>query len=136
VTQENKQKVRKLVEVLEGQGNYALAAALLSADYRGHLPFGEVDGRDKYLSTTKMLRTAFPDMDVRLTQLVAEDDMVAIRLVVSGTHLGEFQGLPPTGREIQMNGAAFFRLAGGKIVEGWSFANLFALIQELGAIAI
>ncbi|MFN2137839.1 MAG: ester cyclase [Candidatus Promineifilaceae bacterium] len=132
--QENKHIVRTLVEELEGTGNYAAAKTLLATDFGGKIPFFEIDGRHEYISSVQMLRSAFPDMDVQVTQLVAEDDMVAIRLAVRGTQQGEFLGLSPTGRPIQMNGAAFFRVAGGKIVEAWSFPDLFGVMQQLGAI--
>ena len=129
-----KQTVHSLVEEVEGKGKYDLVNSLLASDFRGHMPFAEVDGRDQYIATTKMLRATFPDMEIHLSQLIAEDDLVAIRLTATGTQMSEFLGLPPSGREIQMNSAAFFRIAGGKIVEGWSFPDLFGLMKQLGAI--
>ncbi len=131
--QENKQTARELIEELKGEGNFSAASAMMAIDFVAHMPFGKIDGRDQYISSNEMMRAAFPDMKVSLTQLVAEDDMVAVRMAVSGTQLGEFLGLPPTGKKIEMNGAAFFRIANGKIVEGWSFPDLFGLMQQLGA---
>jgi predicted ester cyclase len=133
MNQDNKKVMRRLIEELEGGGNFGLAEELVAADYAGHTPFGELEGREDYVRTERMLRSAFPDMEVRMTHELYDGDMAAVRLAVCATNTGPFLGLPPTGKPIEITGAALYRIAGGKIVEGWSHPDMLSLMQQLGA---
>lgn len=50
------------------------------------------------------------------------------------THQGAFQGVPPTGREIELSGITIFRVVNGKLLEGWNYPNLLSVIQQIGAV--
>jgi steroid delta-isomerase-like uncharacterized protein len=77
--------------------------------------------------------SAFPDIRVQPHQLVAEDDTVALRFVVSGTHEGEFMGAPPTGKQIELEAMGFLKFGGdGKVVERWTRMDEVALLTQLG----
>jgi predicted ester cyclase len=65
---------------------------------------------------------------------VAEDDKVAVRFDVTATHKGEFQGIPPTGKEVSFSGMAFLTVIDGKISEEWATADMMGLMQQIGAI--
>jgi predicted ester cyclase len=65
---------------------------------------------------------------------IAEGDMVATRWTACGTHDGDFQGVPPTGREVTLRGMTIFRIADGKLVEGWTNPDLLGVMQQIGAI--
>jgi steroid delta-isomerase-like uncharacterized protein len=80
-----------------------------------------------------MFVAGFPDARVHVEDLVAEDDRVACRFVSTGTHHGEFMGVPPTGRRVEVTGITVFRLTGGQCVERWSEMNLVGLLQQIGA---
>jgi steroid delta-isomerase-like uncharacterized protein len=77
---------------------------------------------------------AFPDGHVVIDDLIAEDDKVVKRWTSRGTHKGEFAGIPATGKQVSFTGATTYRVAGGKIVEGWWSYDLFGMLQQLGAI--
>jgi predicted ester cyclase len=66
--------------------------------------------------------------------MVAEGDKVAIRLNVTGTHKGEFQGIPPTGKKLSLDEMGFITLINGKISEGWISADTMRLIQQIGGL--
>jgi predicted ester cyclase len=66
--------------------------------------------------------------------VVAEDDKVVKRFVFSGTHTGEFAGIPPTGKQVTMRGITLYRLARGKVSEIYWNYDVFGLLQQLGAI--
>jgi predicted ester cyclase len=66
--------------------------------------------------------------------MVAEGDKVAIRLNVTGTHKGEFQGIPPTGKKLSLYEMGFITIIDGKITEGWISADTMGLLQQLGAL--
>ena len=60
---------------------------------------------------------AFPDINHHILDIVAEGDKVAVRLNITGTHKGEYQGIPPTGKEVSIDGMDFLAIVDGKIVE-------------------
>jgi steroid delta-isomerase-like uncharacterized protein len=80
------------------------------------------------------LRGAFPDFHDLLEDMVAEDDRVAIRFTLEGTHHGELFGVPATGKSVSVSGQGIYRLRDGKIVERWSNVDVLGLMQQLGAI--
>jgi predicted ester cyclase len=66
---------------------------------------------------------------------VAERDKVAVRLNVTGTHKGEFQGIPPTGKKLSLDEMGFMTIIDGKITEGWISSDTMRLMQQIGGLA-
>jgi hypothetical protein len=81
-----------------------------------------------------VLLRAFPDLHVAVEDLIAEGDKVVCRDTVTGTHLGEYRGLPPTGKSVTYNEIFIVRFAGGRIAEIWGVVDVFSQLQQLGAI--
>jgi predicted ester cyclase len=79
------------------------------------------------------LRTAIPDRVDVIEQVAAEGDRVGLLFRVTGTHTGNFFGIPPTGKKIDVYEIAFLRIVGGQMVEGWFMMDETALLQQLGA---
>lgn len=80
------------------------------------------------------LLRAYPDLQVTVEDLIAEGDKVVCRNVVTGTHQGEYLGLPPTGRPVTYNEIFIFRFEGGRIAETWGVVDLLAQLRQLGAV--
>ena len=78
---------------------------------------------------------AFPDARISVDDSIAEGDCVVSRWTLTGTHRGEFQGVPATGRAVTMTGIEFNRVADGKIGEHWAQFDLMGLMQQIGAFA-
>jgi steroid delta-isomerase-like uncharacterized protein len=81
------------------------------------------------------LHRAFPDLHVTVEDLIAEDNKVAGRNSITGTHRGEYMGLPPTGKTITYNEIFIFRFTGGRIAETWGVVDVFSQMKQLGVIA-
>jgi len=79
-------------------------------------------------------RRAFPDLRVTVEDLIAEGDKVVGRLRFRGTHLGELDGIAPTGRRVDCTGIVVSRMEGGKIAEDWANFDDLGLMRQLGAI--
>ena len=79
------------------------------------------------------LRTAFPDRTDTIESMIAEGDRVGMIFRVSGTHQGNFLGIPPTGKKFEFQEMALFRLADGKVTESWFMADEAGLMRQLGA---
>jgi len=77
---------------------------------------------------------AFPDIHWTLDDLVVEGDKVAVRCTVTGTHKGEFMGIPPTNKKVKVQAFAIDRVVGGKIVEEWGISDTLGLMQQLGVV--
>ena len=80
------------------------------------------------------LHRAFPDLHITIEDLIAEGDKVVARDTVTGTHQGEYMGLPPTGKPITYNEIFICRFAGGRIAETWGVVDVLSQMRQLGAI--
>jgi len=76
------------------------------------------------------MKHAFPDLEVHVDDIVAAGDTVALRLTLSGTHQGESQGIPATGRKIRYISHKFYRVAGGMIAEEWICSDMASLFHQ------
>lgn len=132
MSKQNKTIARKVFEEVQSQGNLALVEELVAGDYVGHTPLKEMHGPESAKQFFSMLREAFPNMQVTVEDQIAEGDKVVTRWTCRGTHKGHFQGMPPTGRQMTMTGITIFRIANGKLVEGWTDADMLGLMQQLG----
>lgn len=77
---------------------------------------------------------AFTDAHMTIEDLVAEGDRLVVRYTLTGTHKGEFMGIPPTNKKVTLWVIEIDRVAGGKVVEGWSRADTLSLMQQLGVV--
>ncbi|MDX6376601.1 MAG: hypothetical protein QOE98_904, partial [Gaiellaceae bacterium] len=80
-----------------------------------------------------MIRTGFPDHDAKVIHMVAEGDLVATYKTFTGTHDGEFFGIPPTGRRATIGVMDFVRYEDSKIAEHWNVVDVAGLMAQLGA---
>jgi steroid delta-isomerase-like uncharacterized protein len=100
-------------------------------DFVGHggsRTFTHEDG----MKEAKGWRSAFPDLAVNVDLIVAERDLVAVRWTARGTNTGSGNGIPATGRKVQMSGTVIFRFVDGKIAEEWTSADVRGLMKQLG----
>jgi steroid delta-isomerase-like uncharacterized protein len=134
---DTKQLVRDLwYQELWNNWNVGVAEQLFSADYQLHLSGVPTPlSRDATSQVVAMFRDAFPDLHHTVDEIIAEQDTVAARWTVKGTHRGDFQGIPATARSIRLSGITVHHLAEGKIVETWLSVDNLDLLQQLGAAA-
>jgi len=134
--EENKAHYRRTFEEVFNQGNLALVDELVAPDFLDHeVPPGMNNrGPDSTRQLVTMLRTAFPDLHFTIEDLVAEGDTVAGRVTMSGTHLGPFQGIPPTGRSFQQAQMYFVRFRDGKAIEHRAVRDELGMMRQLGVL--
>jgi steroid delta-isomerase-like uncharacterized protein len=102
-------------------------------EIRTPLPI-EATGAQALKQVWAMLLRAYPDLHVTVEDVITEGDKVVCRNVVTGTHQGEYMGLPPTGRSVTYNEIFIFRFDGGRIAETWGVVDVLAQMRQLGAI--
>lgn len=136
---ENKEIARRFVtEVWNGQ-NLDAIDELYSTDYVGHwfLPNGENADREALKTFVQNVHRGFPDFEMNIEFIHAEDDMVSVGFTTSGTHEGEFMGIPPGNVSVgerPVAGHITSRISDGKIVEAWSTWDALGLLQTIGAL--
>ncbi len=123
VMEENKAMVRRMVEAINA-GDEAAAVDELFAPTAAR--------RVKRLFAE--FRSAFPDWQEEIVELVAEGDTVAGRFKCSGTHRGEFLGEAPTGKRMEVEEVFFLRAEGGKLVDFWALEDSLGRMRQLGLI--
>ena len=134
-TETNKATIRRFVEEGINRSNEALFLELLDPDVVDHnAQPGLPPGRAGWNLYRKQFRAAFPDGRWAIGDIIAEGDLIAARASFTGTHQGEFLGIPPTGRQVTVSAMYVCRLAGGKIVERWANSDELGMLQQLGAI--
>jgi steroid delta-isomerase-like uncharacterized protein len=137
--QENKEKARRLMEVAFGQGNTGVIDEVLHSDFVCYDPnseAGEVRGADTIKGEIEYFRQAVPDLTYTVEDQVAEGDKVVTRWRASGTHQGEFFGIPGSGNRIEMTGIQIDRFdESGKMVEEWPEYDLLGAMRQMGAIS-
>jgi len=137
VSEENKDKARRLMEEAFGQGRLEVVEEVLDPDFVCHDPnseAGEVRGADTIKQEIEWFRNAVPDLTYTVVDQVAEGDKVVTRYTASGTHQGEFFGVAGSGKRIEMSGIQIDRFdESGKMVEEWAEYDLLGAMRQMGA---
>jgi predicted ester cyclase len=110
---------------------------LTSPDFKAYYPiFPAPLDREGFKSFITDVHAGFPDLQLTITDTIAEADKVVICWAAKGTHKGQINllNLPLTGRAISYTGIEIFRLSEGKVVEGHAEENTLGLLQQLGVI--
>ena len=131
--EENKVTLRyKHVEELFNKGNLSIADEIISPNYVYHSPAGEYKGPEGVKQMVQAWRDAFPDGRFVIDDMVGEGDKVAVRYTMTGTHKGDYMGIPPTGKHVNITAAFFYSFENGKEVEALPFSDSLSLFQQLG----
>lgn len=131
-TEENKEIVRRVISEVVNKGNLAVAEEVLAENYIYHFPTHDINGINGFKEFIGAMRTAFPDLNVTIEDLVAEGDTVAARFTMRGTFKGELMGNAPTGKKLVFPEAVFIRFQNGKEVEATAYANMISFNTQLG----
>jgi len=143
--EENEGLVRRLFEEGWGQGDMAVLEEVLADDYVHHFPHlaglasdvnVPVPGRADLAAAIQEWRTAFPDLQITVEDLVADGDTVAMRATLAGTQAAPLPtwGAPNTGQRMERELQGFFRIACGRIAEDWVLPDNLTLVRQLGII--
>lgn len=95
---------------------------------------GQAPGLAGVKQMLNMYLTAFPDLHTKVEDMIAEGDKVVARITMTGTQKGEFMGVAPTGKKIDITGIDIVRFAKGKMVEHWGNEDDLGMMQQLGVV--
>lgn len=134
-TEQNAAIVRNFVDQVITQGDIDSAAQFVCEDVVEQVPFpGQGPGLRGLQDVLRGMRSGFPDLNFAITEQVAEGDKVASRFEWTGTHRGEFLGVPATGRPVRVWGIVIDRLENGRIKDTRIIMDSLGLMMQLGVI--
>jgi len=129
----NKAVVRRYLDEVWNQARFEVADELVSPNYAiGNVGSGPEGSR----ANVRAFRTAFPDLNITIEDLVAEGDKVVARMRLSGTHHGPFREYAPTGRQATWEEVGIWTVRDGHLQAGWFLADMYGLRQQLGVLPI
>jgi len=133
-TEENKALLRRYIKEVWDKQNPAAVDEFLAPDYKRHRsPTIEPLTRDDQKQLLTKFRAAFPDIQLTVEEIIAEDDRVAFRSTIRATHQNEFLGIAPTGKKVTVGLVDVIHIENGKFVEQWCGADLLDFVQQVGA---
>ncbi|HST05815.1 MAG TPA: ester cyclase [Chloroflexia bacterium] len=133
--QERKAIIRKWVDAAWNNGDFSMGADLYPADYVLHYNnMPDTRGTGGLAGFINMYRHAMPDLRMEIEDMAAEGDKVIWRIRTSGTHTGDFVGIPPTGNRVDTPGIVISRFEGDRWVEDWVVNDDMSVFQQLGVI--
>ena len=133
--EENKAIERRVAEELN-KGNVGVIDEFFAPDWVYHIAGMEPMGREAFKQLMKMVYSAFPDFHMAAEDMIAEGDKVVTRWTNSGTHQGEFMGIPPTGRQMSYASTLMVRFVDGKEVYAWEVMDRLTMLQQLGVVPL
>lgn len=137
MSEQNKAAFRAIPEKVINLGKFDTADQYFAQNYVDHaLPPGLPAGVAGFQAFFTMLRTAFPDLQYIVEDVVAEGEKVAARVSVRGTMKGDFQGMKASGKTATWTEMHFGRYAEGKVVEHWATIDQLGMLQQLGFAAM
>jgi predicted ester cyclase len=117
---DNKERIRAMIDQVFNQGRTERLPDFFASGMQA-----EAAGLHQ------LLTQAFPDLRVRIDDLIAEDDKVAARLTFEGTHQGPFREFAPTGRPVSFGAIRIYQLDGGQVTGSWAYQDSLGLVQQL-----
>ena len=129
---DNKAMVRRFVEEIFVRGNAAAVDELVAEDFVPHTWPYTGDGRADLKAAIERVHAGLADVAFRINDLVAEEDRVVARLTSAARQVGDFMGMPPSGRSYEIEEIHIFRLRDGQVVEHWHQMDAMGLMQQLG----
>lgn len=133
MSEDYKRAMQRLYDEAISQGKTEVADEIIAPDAVDHENPG-VAGPAALKQFVTTFRAAFPDMKVTMDDAIVEGNQIAARFTMTGTHKGEFQGVPATGKSVTIGGIDIVRFEGGMAAEHWGYTDQLGLMQQLGVI--
>ena len=126
--------VRRFYEQMNNERKNELAPELFTADHRMHDPQAPCEDGPAGIAALVSVYQEGVDGHWQIEDLFSTDDRVVVRWTGSGTHVGEVNGIPPTGKPIRVDAISIHRMADGKIAETWEVWDTLGFLQQIGVV--
>jgi predicted ester cyclase len=119
-TEANKALIRRLFEEGFHSGKLVVVDEVFHPNFVDRSTPEQPPGTEGVKDYISMVRTGFPDISITIEDLVTEEEKVVVRTTWRGTHLGEYEGIAPTGKQVTRSMIQIFHVKDGKLLEEWS----------------
>jgi steroid delta-isomerase-like uncharacterized protein len=130
--QESKVLVRRFIDEVFVKGNADAVEKLVTTDFTPHSWGRMPPGIEPLKEAIKRVHAGLSDVSMKIEDVIAEEDKVAVRLTARGRHTGEFMGLPASGKDYTISETHIFHMRDGRISEHWRDADMLGLLRQLG----
>jgi predicted ester cyclase len=127
----NRAVIRRIFDEGFNKRNLSVLDEVIAPEYVNHDMLMSRPGPEGFKEVVRAVLRGFPDIAITIDDVVSDGDRVATRGHFVGTHKGEFMGIPPTGRRVDVSFIDVWRLVDGKAVENWVRLNTLGLIQVI-----
>jgi steroid delta-isomerase-like uncharacterized protein len=133
-SRDNKTLPQRVFREILNEGRLDVADEIVAPHFLLHSPtrLEPFEGPEGFKAFVMDLRRGFPDLNITIEQVIGEGEFVSIRSRVDGTHLGNYRGIPPTGRRIAQSQLRMFHVVDGQIDETWQEIDGLGIMQQLG----
>lgn len=133
---DNKAIVRRLYEEVWNKRKFEFMNVLVSPSHALHGPSfsGSSIGPEAYTQVMILYTVGYPDLRFSIEEMIAEGEKVVCYWTITGTHKGEFMGIPATGKKISVDGITIHHVTKGKIMDSYVSMDMLGMMQQLGAI--
>jgi len=136
ITNDNKKIITHFIEEVINNKNLNAADNIVSENFIEHIPFpGQGPGREGLKFVLKSMFTGFPNMTWKIQEQIAEGEKVVTRFTWSGTHQGEFMGIPPTNKNVEVWGVVIDVVKNGLFSESRIIMDSVGLLGQLGVMS-
>ncbi len=129
---EKKETIRLLIEEAFNRGNLLVLKDIIHPDYQYSSPSDSMEGIDDLKAFIMAIRSAFPNLHIEILEQVAEGYKVCTRISMTGTHQGDFLGIPATSKTVNLQGVVISQLRDDLIAKEWELLDQLTLLQQLG----
>jgi steroid delta-isomerase-like uncharacterized protein len=136
--EKNREIVRRVWEEIVNKGKLDIVDELFHPTYIEHIPGGiaKTKGPERVKRAVTWMKKVFPDLHYTIEDLIAEAEKVVSRVTGTGTHKGEFMGVPATHKKVEMTAVVISRIKDGKIIEDWSYQNTLDMLKQIGEVSV
>jgi len=131
--EDNKALVRRFIDQIFVKGDVNAVDQLVTEDFVPHTWPSTGDGRADLKSAIVRVSKGLADARFTIEDMVAEDDRVAVRVTATATQVGEFMGMPASGKSYSIGEIHIFRIRDGKVSEHWHQFDVPSMMRQLGA---
>jgi steroid delta-isomerase-like uncharacterized protein len=133
---DNKALIRRLYEEVWNKRKVELVSEIISPSHALQAPnvVGSAVGPEAYKRQLMSFLAGYPDLHWTIEDMIAEDDKVVACWTISGTHRGEYLGIPATNKKVSVEGITIHHISKGKIMDSYSNWDALGMMQQLGAV--
>lgn len=124
--------LRRFVDEILNNGRFEVMAELIHADYRYYGPDGgQISGRDGLQELIAGFREGFSDLNAQITAEIEDGECIVLTIVLTGTHDGDFAGMPPSGKRLEMPMAVVTQFVDRQIIEDREYYDTATMMTQL-----